>query len=321
MEYFHRPSPILAVKIKAHSERPTRCEYYTKCLAAYLAKNMTDGSITLRRIHSYILIEISRLLGHSHSICIFDTNSQDAQYWHAPIYRKISDYILKGYAVVYILESDTLSTILRMSKMGIEVEEYIQSGALTIISNNIFYSPLVTSRVLIEQWDKLFSNIEKKNGTPKGFVAMGMPTSSFFTSLAHQDHLVKYESAVAKNYDGTIEAICCYTGESISCMPLGYIFELLNAHQNTLHKDYVRKEWSTSRGLSIVKRGLKNALDGDPSRSALSKILNLVCASNSEDRISWINQIQDNLDKVSCSSAKKFVLEEIKSQIMKEVVF
>jgi hypothetical protein len=266
--------------------------------------------------------EIPRLLGHSHSICIFDTESQDPYYWHAPIYRKISDYITRGYAIVYILESDTITTIRRMSKMGIEVEEYIESGALTIISNNIFYSPAVTSGVLIQQWDKLFSNIEKKNGRPKGFVAMGMPASSFFTSLAHQDHLVKYESTVAKNYDGKIEAICCYTRDSIGCMPLNYIVELLNAHQNTLHRDYMHKEWSESRGLSIVQRALNKASHAShASSSSLSNILNLDCKLNAEDRALWISQIEDNLEKVLCSNVVRLVVEEIKRQIMKEVVF
>jgi hypothetical protein len=143
-------------------------------------------------------------LGHSHSICIFEADWPKRDYWRAPVYKKITQYISDGYAVIYILESDAITTIRHMSKMGIEVEDYVESGALTIISNDVFYSPHVASPILIEQWQKLFSNIEKKYGKPKGFVAIGMPTSSFFTSLSYQEHLVEYESTVAEKYDGSL---------------------------------------------------------------------------------------------------------------------
>ena len=262
-------------------------------------------------------------MGHSHSICIFGTDLPERDYWRAPIYKKISDYISKGYAVVYILESDAITTIRLMSKMGIEVEDYVESGALTIISNEIFYSPVVASPVLIEQWYKLFSNIEKKNGRPKGFVAMGMPTSSFFTSLAHQEHLVEYESTVAENYDGSIEAICCYTTESMDILPLKHIMGLLNAHQNTAHRDYMLKEWSNSRRLSIIKRGVDEALGSDASRSSLLSILGHDCGVNGEDTtISCPDRFEENLRKELCSStAVEVIVGKVKAEFKREIVF
>jgi hypothetical protein len=268
----------------------------------------------------YPIEKFLRLLEHSHSICIFETNLPERDYWHGPIYKKISYYISKGYAVIYILESDAITTIRRMSKMGMEVEDYVESGALTIISNDIFYSPAVTSPIMIEQWYKLFTNIEKKSGRPKGFVAMGMPTSSFFTSLAHQQHLIEYESAVAENYNGSIEAICCYTTESMGCMPLKHIIGLLNAHQNTVHRDYTLKQWSNSRGLSIIKRGLNEALGSHASKLLLS-ILSHNYGLNREDAISCPDRLEENLRKVLCSSAAEIILERVKAEFMKEFVF
>jgi hypothetical protein len=247
-------------------------------------------------------------------------------YWHAPIYKKISHYISKGYAVIYILESDVLTTIRRMSKMGIEVEDYVESGALTIISNDVFYSPHVTGPTMIEQWHKLFSNIEKKNGKPKGFVAMGMPTSSFFTSLSHLEHLVEYESAVAEKYDGSIDAICCYTTESMGHMSLKHIIRLLNAHQNTAHEDYALKRWSNSRALSIIKRSLNEAL-GNYGSAVLLNILSHGhdhdCGLNGEDTVLLLSpsQFEENLKKVLCSSAAENIIEKIKAEFMKDIVF
>jgi len=241
-------------------------------------------------------------------------------YWHAPIYKKICHYISKGYAVIYILESDAITTIRRMSKMGIEVEDYVESGALTIISNDIFYSPQVASPILIEQWHKLFSNIEKKNGKPKGFVAMGMPTSSFFSSLSHQEHLVEYETAVAEKYDGNIEAICCYTTESMDYMPFKHIIGLLNAHQNTAHRDYALNQWSNSRALSIIKRSLNEALGSHGSRLLLN-ILSHDCGLNGEDAILCASRFEENLRKVLCSSEAGNIIEKVKAEFMKDVVF
>jgi hypothetical protein len=258
-------------------------------------------------------------LGHSHSICIFETDLPKRDYWRAPIYEKISHYISKGYAVIYILESDAITTIRRMSKMGIEVEDYVESGALTIISNDVFYSPHVASSILIEQWRKLFSNIEKKNGKPKGFVAMGMPTSSFFTSLSHQEQLVEYESAVAEKYDGSIEAICCYTTESMDYMPLKHLIGLLNAHQNTTHRDYGLNQWSNSRALSIIKRSLNEAL-GIHGSGSLLNILSHECGLR-EDAVLCPSRFEENLRNVLCSSGAANIIEKVKAEFMKDIVF
>jgi MEDS: MEthanogen/methylotroph, DcmR Sensory domain len=257
---------------------------------------------------------------HSHSICVFETGLPERDYWYGPIYKTICQYISKGYAVIYILEPDAVSTIRRMSKMGIQVEDYVESGALNIISNDIFYSPLVAGSVLIEQWFKLITNIEKKMGRPKGYVAMGMPTSSFFTSIAHQQHLVEYESAFAENYDGSIEAICCYTTDSMRYMPLKHIIGLLNAHQNTVHRDYTLKQWSNPRGLSIIRRGLNEAL-GSHASSLLLSILSHHYALNEEDPVSCPDRFEDNLRKVLCSGVAEMILEKVKAEFMKEFVF
>lgn len=259
-------------------------------------------------------------MGHSHSICTFDTNLQKKDYWHAPIYKKISRYISNGYAVIYVLEADSIATVRRMSRMGIEVEDYVESGALTIISNDVFYSPQVASPILIEQWRKLFSNIVKKNGKPKGFVAIGMPCSAFFTSLSHQKDLVEYESSVAALYDGSIEAICCYTTESLDYMPLKYIMGLLNSHQNTVHGDYPLKKWSNSRALSIIERSLNDSL-GSHGSELLLTLLNHMSGLNEENAALCPSQLEDNLRKALCSSTVEIILEKLKDEFMKDIVF
>jgi hypothetical protein len=259
-------------------------------------------------------------LGHSHSICIFDTNLQKKDYWHAPIYEKIKHYISNGYAVFYVLEADSIATVRRMSRMGIEVEDFVESGALTIINNDVFYSPQVASPILIEQWRKLFSNIVKKNGKPKGFVAIGMPSSAFFTSLSNQRDLVEYESSAAAWYDGSIEAICCYTTELLDCMPLKYVIKLLNSHQNTVHRKYLLKQWTNSRALSIIESSLNDSL-GSHGMELLWTRLSLNGGLFEEDAGLCFSQLDHMLRKALCSRTAKFILEKLKVELMKDVVF
>lgn len=268
----------------------------------------------------YIFICTQRLLyrmSHSHSICVFDSNRASG-YWHAPIYRKISQHVSDGYAVVYILEQDTRATVRRMSKMGFDVGDHIQSGALTLIDNDIFYSPLIPSATIIEQWYKLFSNIEKRNSF-KGFVAMGMPSESFFTSPVHQERLVEYESTVAKSYDGGVEAICCYTTQLVNRMPLKQLIRLLNAHQNTSHADSLRK-WDDSMALLIARTGLSEAL-GTRAAELLLDILAHDHPENENDIVYQPTRFEEKLVKVMGMTATQIIFEKIRSQFTKETVY
>ena len=256
-------------------------------------------------------------MSHSHSIYVFDSNRASG-YWHAPIYRKISHHVSDGYAVVYILEQDTKATVRRMSKMGFDVEDYIQSGALTLIDNDIFYSPSIPITTLIEQWYKVFSNIEKRNSF-KGFVAMGMPSESFFRSPVHQKRLVEYESTVAKSYDGSVEAMCCYTTQLVNSMPLKHLIRLLNAHQNNAHADSLRK-WNDSSALLIARAGLSEAL-GTRATELLLDILAQDHPENENDIVYHPTRFEEKLIKVMGMTAAQIIFEKLRSQFTKETVF
>ncbi|HEU4605899.1 MAG TPA: MEDS domain-containing protein [Nitrososphaera sp.] len=261
----------------------------------------------------------SRALRHSHSICVFDS-SERKNYWHVPIYQKVRDYIADGYSVIYILEPEVQATIQQMSSVGIEAQDHVVSGALTIISNDIFYSPLVASPILIEQWYKLFENIEKKNGKPKGFVAIGMPSSSFFTSLLYQEHLVEYESTVAKSYDGGVEALCCYTTRLMENMPLRHIVGILNAHQNIAHRDLSLSQWSAASGMTILKNGLIDAL-GTGGAEILFNALRRTLDINEDDVILRPNDFENSLRTVLGSTAAEITLEKLKGTFNKNIAF
>jgi DcmR-like sensory protein len=262
-------------------------------------------------------------LGHSHSIYVFDAEAPEEDYWKPMIYQKISRRISERFAVIYITEQNETSTVRHFSKIGLPVEDYIESGALTIISKDTFYSPSETSNTLTEQWVKLFSTIEKKRGREnfKGFVAIGMPSDSFFTSEMFQQRLVEYEFVVADNdFNRRMEAMCCYTSRSIDKMPLKYIIMLLNSHQNTAHKDGKLKKWDNVRGIEIIKKGLCEAL-GPQVSNMVFKILMLDFGNDTGAMILYPDKLENKLRILFGPSTGEVILNKIKAEFKKEIIY
>ena len=162
-------------------------------------------------------------------------HSSQQQLARNPFYEKIALYLSQQYAVVYVVENDVTQVVRNLPKTGVmEVEDYIQSGALTIIDADSFYSPSGTRldyNVLLSQWQKIISSVSRK-GRFKGIVVMGMPHVAFFDGKENQRKLVEYEEQVAKHHDGKIQIFCCYTTERIARLPLSHLVRLLAAHQD-----------------------------------------------------------------------------------------
>jgi hypothetical protein len=215
------------------------------------------------------------LLEHTHSIYVFDSNPSETDPWCNNIYNQIVQHISAGYAVVYVGEQDEISTLRQFARIGFPVEDFIQSGYFTIISKDVFYSPNFKANVLLGQWSKVFSNIEKRLGSSevKGFVAIGMPADAFFISDLNQERLVEYESMAAERYNGAVEAICMYTTDLLSRMPPRHIIRLLNAHQNTAHKGGILKPWNTERGLFLLRKSFDLSLGNNVSEMVFSMML------------------------------------------------
>lgn len=261
------------------------------------------------------------MLEQSHSICIFSTEAEEGNYWQSHISRRIVECISNGFAVVYIVEQDLTKTIQRLSSLGLDVEDYMESGALTLVNNEDFYSPSVAGSILIEQWYKLFSSIEKRSRDKfKGFVAIGMPANSFFHSELHKQRLVDYESTVAQKYDGSIEAICCYAAKSFEKLSLKHTVMLLNAHQNTTHRDGKLRRWDNSRGISSIKMGLNEALGVGMSELVFGMLIRDF-GMNAEAMIMYPDEFENKLRILLGTSAADIVLDKIKAEFKKEIMF
>ena len=254
-------------------------------------------------------------------------------YYH--FYEKIAFHLSKGYAVIYIVESDVTKAVINLSKAcAIEIEEYIEKGALTIVDANSFYSPSETRfdwEILVAQWQKVISSVSKK-GKFKRIMVMGMPHASFFDSRENQKKLIEYEEQVAKHYDATFQVFCCYTKELIDKLPLGYLLRLLAAHQDTgisnnnnnnnnnnNQGSFGTNNQNVQRTIDLIEEGLTKAL-GKETCVLVLKTLKLIYRID-RDKIVWDpesfeEKIRRMLGKEAAQSVLRIIAERIKAEIV-----
>lgn len=235
---------------------------------------------------------------------------------------KLMQHLSDGYAVAYVGEENENTVTKHFRDKGISIEEYIKKGFLTIINRDVFYSPFVPAKILLEQWNKLLTTVEKKagKGSFKGYVAMGMPADSFFISDLDNQQLVRYESLAARQYKGGLDAVCLYTTQMLQRMPLRHLITLLNAHQNTCHRGGQLRDWNAKRALSILKRGLDFSLGPNVTELVHSTLL-LDFEMNEEAMILQPNQFERKLTILLGVSAAELVIHQIKAEIIKDIVY
>jgi DcmR-like sensory protein len=258
---------------------------------------------------------------HSHSIYVVSAYPTP-DHWRREIFSRIMQHISEGYAVAYVGEENETAAIQQFSRRGFHIEDYVEKGSLTIISRDVFYSPFVPSNILLDQWNKLFASIEKKTGKGKykGFVAVGMPADSFFISELDNQQLVRYESLAAKKYNGSLEAMCLYTTEMLQTMPLRHVISLLNAHQNTGHRDGMLREWNSKRGFAVIKRGLDSALGPNVTEMVLPIIVREF-QMKEEALVLHPDQLERKLELLLGTSAASVVISHIMMEISKDIVY
>ena len=245
-------------------------------------------------------------------------------------YEKIVHYLSQGYAVIYVVESDITSAVINLSKTrAIEIEEYIEKGALTLIDANSFYSPSETRfdwELLAAQWQKVISSVSKR-GKFKRVMVMGMPHAAFFDSRENQQKLIEYEEQVAKHYDGGVQVFCCYTKELIDKLPLGYLLRLLAAHQDTAissndnnnQGSFGRNNQNSSRTIDLIEEGLTEAL-GKETCALVLKTLKLIYKIDRNkivgDPEKFEEKIRRMIGEETADSVMRLIAERIKAEIV-----
>jgi hypothetical protein len=248
---------------------------------------------------------------------------------YSRFYEKVALYLSQGYAVIYVVESDITKVVLNLSKAcSIEIEEYMEKGALTIIDANSFYSPSETRfdwEILVAQWQKVVSSVAKK-GKFKRIMVMGMPHAAFFDSRENQQKLIEYEEQVAKHYDGSIQVFCCYTKELVDKLPLGYLLRLLAAHQDNAIRSNSDNQGSfdtnnqnVQKMIDLIEEGLTEGV-GKETCALVFKTLKLIYKIDRDkvvlDPEAFEEKIRRILGKEAADPILKMIAEKIKADMV-----
>lgn len=235
------------------------------------------------------------------------------------LYGKVDAFLSKGYAVVYAVESSsTEDTIHRMNDVGIRAENYIERGALTVLNRNFVYSRSETNfegRLLLEKWEAILSEVKK--GDFRGITVMGMP-EPFFETINHQK-LVEYEQQVSREFDGSFEAICCYTTKSIAELPLKYLISLLSSHQHIVTGVEEYSEWHPTQILELISRGFEKTVGKKTSNLAFGAMKHLY---KIDERIAISHpEVLEHVFRKMFADTAETIINTIKVEIIKGILF
>jgi hypothetical protein len=248
---------------------------------------------------------------------------------YSHFYEKVAQYLSEGYAVIYVVESDITKVVLNLSKAcSIEIEEYIEKGALTIIDANSFYSPSETRfdwEILVAQWQKAVSYVAKK-GKFKRIMVMGMPHAAFFDSRENQQKLIEYEEQVARHYDGTLQVFCCYTKELVDKLPLGYLLRLLAAHQDNAirsnsdnQRSFGTNNQNVRNMIELIEKGLTEGV-GKETCALVFKTLKLIYKMDRDKIVSDPDAFEEKIRRILGKEAADPILKMIAEKIKAHVV-
>jgi hypothetical protein len=231
------------------------------------------------------------------------------------------------------------NAIRNLSKNGVlEVEDYVERGALRVVPADSFFSPSETNldyNVLLPQWHKVISSVREERF--KRIMVIGMPHKAFFETEASQRKLIEYEEQSAKFHDGSFQAICCYTRELLERLPLSNIIRLLTVHKDIINKGefsnrsvsknqnnnfYIsnsnyHNQQDTQRIIRLIEYGLRRAL-GQETAALVFKTLKLVYQIEKEHIVSHPKLFEDKISKMIGSSGD-IVLKMISETIISEI--
>lgn len=249
------------------------------------------------------------------------------------IYKRIWDYLSSGYAVIYAAESDPSKMIRQVSKLAkelapareTEIEKYITSGALTIISRDEFYSPSKTQLPDINKMLSLWhSHVLKaqKRSKPRGVIAIGNPSAFLELDNKHRIKLAEYERAIGKEFAKPVEAICWYSNSKVVAkLSFSNLVTLINYHHSTIHDGWSYREWRPYDIVAQVEEGMDRVL-GEGTTRLIFKTLKLVYKIDPERTIIFQPEVfEEKLTKIMGNSVSQLLFEVLADALRKEMSF
>ncbi|MEW6605529.1 MAG: MEDS domain-containing protein [Thermoproteota archaeon] len=237
------------------------------------------------------------------------------------LYDKISHYTSQNYAVIYAVEADTTQAVRHMSRYGAEVETLVESGALTIVDRNSMYSVEKTdleAHLLLNSWHSLILKVKRRSDF-NGILAIGT-AEVFFEHAANLCKLVRYEEMVGKKFEIPLEAICCYSENTISRLSLAEMVAILNAHHSTIHRRYHYREWHPYKIVELARNSLEKQLGTDLS-VLIFKTMKLCYKIGDDEIIANPAILEGMLQRILGKNAASAIIANIKEEIRKSILF
>jgi hypothetical protein len=251
-----------------------------------------------------------------HSFCLLEEKNDAGR---RLLYEKIGRYAAENYAVVYAVEPDPIETVRKMRQFGLNVEELVESGALTLIDRNELYSAERTEldgHALLNTWHSHLLKI-KKHSNFAGMLALGS-AENFMTSASDHEKLVRYEQLIGTRFSISFESVCCYSEKALKSLSLANVFLILNAHYGTVHTTN-SNQWSPDEIIGISKKGMDSAFGGKDVADLFFTTLRL-CYKLTEDQIVENPAILENLMlKVLGKESSERCIASIKDELRKRL--
>ncbi|MEW6603214.1 MAG: MEDS domain-containing protein [Thermoproteota archaeon] len=269
-----------------------------------------------------------------HSLIMMPTIQQKHDKVKLAVYKRVSEYLLNGYAVIYAAESDPSKVVQQMSKIVAElvpsdereIENYISSGALIVLSSDKFYSPSPVAKPpethkLVSLWQSYVLKAQRRS-RPSGVVAIGNPSVFLEINKNHRIKLLEYERAVAKEFAKPMEAICWYSNsKTISKLSFSELVTIITAHHSTIHDGWLYREWHPYDIITQVEEGMDRIL-GEGTTSLIFKTLKLVYKIDPEKTITTQPEVfEEKLRKIMGDSIAKLLFEILADALRKEASF
>jgi len=160
-------------------------------------------------------------------IILFYTGIEDK---HKVLFTFIKIGLDKGEAAVYVVSEETPEQIREaMTKFGIDVKCYEESGALKILDYKDFY--IINGRFDASRtralWERLCNEAMERGF--KGLRAVG-ETFCFFEAGLYEE-LLEYERSLHRRFKIPMIGICAYDTEILDRMGMtGLVLDLIQAH-------------------------------------------------------------------------------------------
>lgn len=252
------------------------------------------------------------MLRQTHSLCLLQRSE------YVRLYNMVGRYLAEGYAVIYAAEPDLDKVLERMSRAGIDVERYVKSGTLHVVTKDSIYvtddeKNLIASKSL-ESWQNAISRIMNDTGA-KGALAVGSVDA--FIQDGQQERVQEYEENIGKRFPTMIEAVCCYNADSLSDTSVSALIAILNAHEYTIHDDARYSEWKGDKLQSILTSAFNKVL-GSTTSDLMLKTLKSIYKIDEKAIISDPEILENAVSKFFKDSSPAIlaaVLKDLKAEI------